>query len=420
MKKILAIFSAIILTLTLAGCSTKSKQQEDKYYSANSKQWTDCPLSDQPKRECKNIEVKLSSTDKSKVQLAVAKTPARNQNNKKGTLVLMPSGPNTSGLSFAAGMESFLPKDVLNNYDIIAYDRRGVGRSETITCDDVPDSVSQITEFATPEQIQDYKTIANDLGTYVNKCNSKSNQLFSNSGAKTDADDVDAIRQAVGTEKVSLLAYSYGTLTAQAYLNKYPTHVDKSVLDSTFDPNISGAKFAYTNDPTLGFPMSFNDKLTGPKLSQEQSNAAQALQESADGQSINQAYICSDYKWNDDISKVGKELEKQDSKQPGLAMDPLSGYGVCSKFADKEKQSALGAIKTGSGVTTKPLLVNSTEDTHAPLAGAKAVAGRMNANLYQVSGNRHIVTGFGRSCASDTVSKYLMTGALAVNSKCTS
>ena len=45
-----------------------------------------------------------------------------------------PGGPGAPGLSFAADIP--LPADVLDHFDIIGFDPRGVGESTTVDCGD--------------------------------------------------------------------------------------------------------------------------------------------------------------------------------------------------------------------------------------------------------------------------------------------
>jgi pimeloyl-ACP methyl ester carboxylesterase len=51
------------------------------------------------------------------------------------------------------------------------------------------------------------------------------------------ADDIDAIRAALGVDKVALFGASYGTWVEQGYAIRHPDHVETMVLDSTVGPN---------------------------------------------------------------------------------------------------------------------------------------------------------------------------------------
>ena len=50
-------------------------------------------------------------------------------------------------------------------------------------------------------------------------------------------EDMEAIRQALGLERMSLLGISYGTALALAYARAHPDRVDRLILDSVADPD---------------------------------------------------------------------------------------------------------------------------------------------------------------------------------------
>ena len=43
------------------------------------------------------------------------------------------------------------------------------------------------------------------------------------------------MRAALGVDKLTLIGVSYGTFLAQAYAARYPTHVERVLLDSVLD-----------------------------------------------------------------------------------------------------------------------------------------------------------------------------------------
>ena len=49
-----------------------------------------------------------------------------------------------------------------------------------------------------------------------------------------DIEDIEGVRKALKLETISVLGHSYGGLVAQGYALKYPTHVKKLILASTF------------------------------------------------------------------------------------------------------------------------------------------------------------------------------------------
>lgn len=60
-----------------------------------------------------------------------------------------------------------------------------------------------------------------------------------------DIDEVEALRQALGLQKVNVYGHSYGGFVAQAYAIKYPQWVNRLILSNTF---VSGADYQASND----------------------------------------------------------------------------------------------------------------------------------------------------------------------------
>lgn len=68
-----------------------------------------------------------------------------------------------------------------------------------------------------------------------------------------DAEDIEALRTALGYERISLIGHSYGGMPALAYALKYPQHVSRLVLSSTmlnaqsWQQNIDSVNFTARN-----------------------------------------------------------------------------------------------------------------------------------------------------------------------------
>ena len=77
--------------------------------------------------------------------------------------------------------------------------------------------------------------------------------LFSTEQA---ARDMDAIRAAVGDDKLTYLGFSYGTLLGAVYAQLFPTHINRMVLDGAFDPEQDPVANAYSQ--AGGFELAFN------------------------------------------------------------------------------------------------------------------------------------------------------------------
>jgi pimeloyl-ACP methyl ester carboxylesterase len=111
----------------------------------------------------------------------------------------------------------------LRDRDLIVYDQRGTGRSDPLNCP----------ALQSPLAFEDTNTVAK-LGE---QC---ALQLGAARGAFTTQEsvqDIEAIREALGYEKLVLYGTSYGTKVAEEYAQEYPQHVEALVLDSVVLPN---------------------------------------------------------------------------------------------------------------------------------------------------------------------------------------
>jgi pimeloyl-ACP methyl ester carboxylesterase len=107
----------------------------------------------------------------------------------------------------------------LRGRDLIVYDQRGTGRSDPLSCHNSP-----ALERARGE------------GQLAEQC---ALQLGPTRGAFTTEEsvqDIEAIREALGYEKLVLYGTSYGTKVALEYAERYPAHVEALVLDSVVLP----------------------------------------------------------------------------------------------------------------------------------------------------------------------------------------
>jgi pimeloyl-ACP methyl ester carboxylesterase len=59
-------------------------------------------------------------------------------------------------------------------------------------------------------------------------------------GTRENAKDVEAVRRALGVDRIALFGISYGTRQALAYARAYPEHVERLLLDSVV-PSVDGA-----------------------------------------------------------------------------------------------------------------------------------------------------------------------------------
>lgn len=172
--------------------------------------------------------------------LSVIKLPAADPSRRIGALVVNPGGPGGSGVQYALGARSEFPAAVLDRFDIVGFDPRGVGASQpALTCltgpqldqylavDDMASDAAQLAEVVAQSKL------------YAARCARNSAALLPYAGTQNAARDLDVLRAALGQPRLTYLGKSYGTYLGTWYAQLFPRRVRALVLDGAVDPDTS-------------------------------------------------------------------------------------------------------------------------------------------------------------------------------------
>ncbi|RIV34559.1 alpha/beta hydrolase [Micromonospora radicis] len=191
--------------------------------------------------ECATVDLPLDY-DKPKgatTEVAVLRVKARDQKRKIGSLFLNPGGPGGSGTSIALAAPFFLGDDVLDRFDVVGVDPRGVGASDQLRCFKSVKDQTRAYEglnVAFPYTKDEEKAYVAASVAVAKACSTTGKPL---SGAMSTAEvarDMDVLRRAVGDKKLNYLGFSYGSILGQYYANMFPDRVRALVIDGVLDP----------------------------------------------------------------------------------------------------------------------------------------------------------------------------------------
>ncbi|ROT32930.1 alpha/beta hydrolase [Micromonospora sp. HM5-17] len=176
-----------------------------------------------------------------KLEIALLRVRSTKQRDRIGSLLVNPGGPGGSGIDSAVYLSfgpSFggLPDEVTRRFDIVGFDPRGVSRSSPVKC--ISDADLDATFGYEPDPTSQAAfdglvALNRRIGETCGEKYGDRLRLFSTEQA---ARDMDAIRVAVGDEKLTYLGYSYGTLLGATYAQLFPRNVRALVLDGAVDP----------------------------------------------------------------------------------------------------------------------------------------------------------------------------------------
>ena len=253
MKKIIPIVT--IWTLLLSSCATSNESATEdstaknftsleSYYSQELV-WKDCK--DDKKFQCAEIYVPIDyqNPGDASLTLALKKLPAKQSANKVGSLLINPGGPGGSGTDYVTYAEDAFGKRLMDSFDIIGFDPRGVAQSTPLDCLTDQEVDEFIAFDGTPDNEQELKASLEISINLANSCESIANNLIAHVGTQEAARDMDIIRELVGDEKLNFLGASYGTYLGGMYAEIFPDKVGRLVLDGAVDPSLSGEEQSF-------------------------------------------------------------------------------------------------------------------------------------------------------------------------------
>jgi pimeloyl-ACP methyl ester carboxylesterase len=138
----------------------------------------------------------------------------------RGTMFLVAGGPgqgSAGSFDLAPGFGRDLMQYMFPGYTLVAFDNRGTGQSGLIDCPPLQKTITGDVDVEARLAAE----CANTIGPQ---------RIFYST--RDHADDTDAVRAALGVDKIGLYGVSYGTKLALAYALGYPTHVERLALDS--------------------------------------------------------------------------------------------------------------------------------------------------------------------------------------------
>ena len=177
------------------------------------------------------------NADSEQIEIFVAKLRSTSNTPAKDALTLINGGPGGSSIDL---MIQFAP--LLNAFtrdrDIIVLDQRGTGRSSQLTCPSVADDP----ENYDPEIVPEIIAACLEELPYDPR-------FFTTSAAVMD---LDALRQALGYDQLTIYGVSYGTRVAMHYMRRYPDKARAVIIDGVVPPSeVLGSQVAIHSQQAL-------------------------------------------------------------------------------------------------------------------------------------------------------------------------
>jgi pimeloyl-ACP methyl ester carboxylesterase len=153
---------------------------------------------------------------------------------------------------------SWFSDAILEHYDIVYFDQRGIGLSNPLSCPKAYEanfmSYLNASDKAGLEGLDtpaEQQQAIDDARTYAENCVAEIGidpAKLAFFGTDQVAEDIDSFRAAIGDEKFMLYGVSYGTAVAETYAAAHPDHLSGLVLDGTIDLTLTGEEGALSQE----------------------------------------------------------------------------------------------------------------------------------------------------------------------------
>jgi len=205
-----------IITLGLLSITTTTWANDNKLTLDN------CHLGEiRSQVKCGKLEVpeNYQKPDGDKISVNFAVLPAIDDSEYKAPLMFLAGGPGQAAVELATGLNRVF-REVRKTRDIILVDQRGTGESSALSCEfEAVDNVySTLPDALDPQEVKD--------------CVSQFKGDVTQYNSENAIRDFDAIRAALGHEKLNIYGGSYGTRAGLVFMRMFPESLESVVLDS--------------------------------------------------------------------------------------------------------------------------------------------------------------------------------------------
>ncbi len=248
----------VVGLLGLGACSSEEAIPTD--IKVDSIEWSTCDeYPDDEMVECGVLEVPLDYADLEgeTIEIALIRIPATSTK-PKGVVLSNPGGPGESGVDFVYNTSlEFVENLGLEDFDIVGFDPRGVGRSEGLSCLSDRQNDKFVYLDYTPDD-EDEQSLYDEWMEIDEPCTEKFGKALRFYSTENTARDMDLIRESMGFEQINYLGISYGTYLGGVYATLFPDRVEAMFLDSAYDPQGDTAEQNYLTQAE-GFEKAFNN-----------------------------------------------------------------------------------------------------------------------------------------------------------------
>ncbi|HLR28303.1 MAG TPA: alpha/beta fold hydrolase, partial [Ruania sp.] len=237
------------LLILLGGCAASAPMtqpaeaapsfpEELQEYYTQDLSWSECGDG----YRCTEVTVPMDYDEPDGETISIALKVLEASGESHGPLLVNPGGPGGSGLELVENAQSMFGAPLLENFDLVGFDPRGVGESTAVRCydsDQLDEFYSQDYDMTTDGGFDAFEQ---DMQAFGQACEQNTGELVHHLDTVSAARDMDVLRGVLGQQQLSYLGFSYGTYLGATYADLFPQNVGRFVLDGAIDPALSYAE----------------------------------------------------------------------------------------------------------------------------------------------------------------------------------
>ncbi|WP_394844926.1 alpha/beta hydrolase [Pendulispora brunnea] len=235
--------SAVAWAMTLGHCSSSSDA------AAEPLEWHDCSGG----MQCASLVVPVdwAYPGGPKLQLHLARRPSADPAKRLGSVLFNPGGPGGNGIPDLERKAATF-ENLRQRFDVVTWEPRG--SESTFEKGEEHDGCFATVEPGRPTDDVEWERLSQKNLAVAERCRRHHPVRFDHVDSLSQARDMEAIRRALGDEKLNYLGVSYGGVFGVAYARLFPQQLRAMVLDSVVDHLADASAYDEMRDRTAETP----------------------------------------------------------------------------------------------------------------------------------------------------------------------
>ncbi|MGW0804320.1 alpha/beta fold hydrolase [Nonomuraea sp. NPDC002799] len=220
------MFTSLTLTLTLLSTTLQLPA------ATPTVQWSPCP-NDKIGMECADLPVPVAwdKPDGRQITLKLGRLKATTRS--EGSALVAYGGPGGPGIAITQANPGIWAT-LRERLDFVTWDTRGYGDQFQGLSTGLPCAWTRVPIPDPPRNDADFGRLSDTNRGYAEACRLKDPELFANMSSADHARDMEAIRKALGDDKLNYYGASYAGFYGQDYARLFPDRIRTMVLDGTW------------------------------------------------------------------------------------------------------------------------------------------------------------------------------------------